>query len=207
MLHRVPHVLARLAGHGLIAVPRPLFRLDRVDGAPETTLRVADARGDEIVDLAAVARGERASDRIDVHLGPRGPFRIETRVFTCTWPPGFALSHDPYGGAPFLLIGPRDAMIWIAGPLARAKVEPIERLADPSQTIRAVAEATDASRMDLDYEHEGERWWQRRYVIAFGAAPAAEALALSAQARLADEPVACAAIDAIERSLAAYRPD
>jgi hypothetical protein len=204
----VPHVFARLSGHGIVVVPRPHFRIDRVAGAPDGTLRIADASGEEIVDLLLVARGERSCAKADVHRGPRtGAFRIETGITTCAWPRDFALSHDPDDISPFLLLGPREAMVWIAGPIARAKVEPIEKLVEGSQSVRAVAEAQGASRIDVDYDHDGERWWQRRYVIAWGDPSSETALVISGQARAEDEAQTSAAVDEIERTLAPYRPD
>lgn len=204
----MPLVFARLSGHGLLVAPRPHYRIDRVAGAPDTTLRIADASGEEIVDLPLVARGERTCAKADVHRGPRtGPFRIETGISTCAWPRDFALSHDPDEISPFLLLGPREAMIWIAGPLAREKVTPIEKLVEGSQSVRAVAEAKGASRIDVDYDHDGERWWQRRYVVAFGDPEHDTALVITGQARAEDEAVTSAAVDEIERTLTPYRPD
>jgi hypothetical protein len=204
------HVFARLSGFGLVVTPHPRYRLERVAGSPETVLRVAttaaeSADASDVVDLSAVARGEASSERIDVAPGRPGPgWRVETGVFTCAWPDGFALSHDPDGLSPFLLLGERDAMIWVSGPVTEERVRPIEKLAAPGQTIRAVAGAEGAERIDVEYEAEAEAWWQRRYAIAWGEG---RALVLTAQARRADEAPVRDAIDLIERSLSPYQPD
>ncbi len=106
------HVLARLSGLGLVVTPHPRYRIDRVDGAAETMLRVARGSTSGIVDVAAIARGESESELPDVTPGPNAAgWRIETSVLTCAWPQGFALAHDPDGISPFLLLGPRDAML------------------------------------------------------------------------------------------------
>lgn len=190
------HVLARLTGFGLVVVPKEPYRIDRVTDAPETTLRVW--HGDETA-VADVSR-ESSTELVEVvRGGPMTEWRIETGVMSCAWPHGFALSSDPDGLSPFILFGPEDAMIWIAGPIEPAKATPIERLATDDQVIRAVAEAGDNARIDVDYEHDGERWWQRRYVIAWGED---RALVLSGQSRVAQEEITRAALDLVEGSIA-----
>lgn len=194
------HVLARLQGFGAIVLPDVPYRIERVADAPETTLRITSGETTEIVDVRDAVRGDVKTGVANVTGGDeRGEWRIETSVFACAWPRHFALSSDPDEISPFLLFGPNDAMIWVAGPVDRAKATPIEKLATEDQTIRAVAEAGDNARIDVDYEHDDETWWQRRYVLAWGDA---HVLVVTAQARAADEEPVRLAVDAVEASIA-----
>lgn len=195
--------LARLVGHGAIVLPKPGHRIDR-DRGLEGVLHVTTEAGRESVDVAAVLRGDASTAALEIAPGPRGEWRVVTDAYTCPWPPAWSFADDPDGISPFLFLGARDALIWIAGPLPRAKVTPIEKLAAEGQTIRAVAEAGDNARIDLDYEVDGEPWWQRRYALAFGDDAA---VVVSGQARRADEDAVRAAIDDVADRLAPYRPD
>jgi hypothetical protein len=190
------HVLARLQGFGVIVLPKAPYRIARSLEGPETELRIIHGDGSEVVD---VTEGEHATELADISPGDaRERWRIETTVATCAWPPGFDLSSDPDGLSPFLLLGPGDAMVWLSGPVPREKAQPIEKLATPDQKVRAVAEAEGRERIDVDYEVEGEAWWQRRYVIPWGEA---KALVISGQARAETEELTALAVDLIERSL------
>lgn len=201
MLH-VVDAQARLQGFGAIVVPKAPYRLERVEDAPDTTLRILREDRSEVVDVRELARGEATTDLADVSEGdPRQSWRIETGVVTCAWPQGFALSWDPDELSPFLLLGPDDAMIWLAGPVDQAKTTPIEKLVVEGQTVRAVAEAGANERIDVDYVIDGERWWQRKYVIAWDEG---QALVITAQARVEVEELTAAAVDAIEASLAPH---
>lgn len=190
----------RLVGFGVVVVPRAPYRIDRMAGAAETTLQVAGSRGDQVVDVRELLGDARDAGPATVVPGRdfREEWRIQTEVSTCAWPAGFGLASDPDGISRFLLLGPSEAMIWIAGPVSPDTAFPIEKLATPDQTIRAVAEATGASRMDVEYLHDDERWWQRRYVVEWGEDGV---VVLTGQARLADEEVTRMAVDTVERTL------
>jgi len=161
-------------------VPKPPFRLQRgVTPEPSANLEVIPSPG--------------ASE-----------WRIDLGAYSFAWPEGFELTDDPGELSPFLLAGPRGALIWVAGPLARDQVMPIEKLVDEDQRVRAVADAGDGARIDIDYVVDAEPWWQRRYVRFVPAEPGGpdRALVLSAQARAADEDAVREAIDLVERTLA-----
>lgn len=191
----------RLSGHGVVVIVHAPFRVERTGVA--TALRVVGEKGEELVDVAAVARGEAKSRLVDVlDGGPQTAFRVETDHASCAWPEGWALASDPDELSPFLLMGARDAMIWLAGPVARDKALPIEKLADEGQRVRAVADRGGDARIDLDYVEAGEPWWQRRYVVRFDDS---RVLVLTAQCRATDEETVRPAIDAVEVSLVPHR--
>lgn len=195
------HLLARLTGLGAVVLPKPGHRIDR---DPESVLHVTTERGRVEVDVHAVLRGDASTDALEILPGRSGAWRVETRAYTCPWPRGFSFADDPDAVSPFLFVGPNDALIWIAGPLAREKVTPVERLKAEGQTIRAVADAGENARIDLDYVEDGEPWWQRRYALAFGEDAA---IVVSGQARRAHEDVVRPVIDEIASAIAPYRPD
>lgn len=198
---------ARLTGFGVsVRVDAP-FRIERIADAPETVLRVWRA-GSASADVDVLA----GSELVEIVPGSaRGAWAIETADYVCTWPHGLALSSDPDGASPFLLVGPDESLVWVSGPLARERAWPIESLADETQKVRAVAETESGedARIDIDYVIEGEviegeLWWQRRYVRAWGEG---RVLVVSAQARAAHEDVMRAAVDLVDASLApAERP-
>lgn len=202
---RSMHTPARLQGHGVIVVPRAPYRVERVPEASETMLRIGSGEESAMLDVRDVLRGTVATDLADVTAGAtRREWRIETSVGSCVWPRGFALSSDPDERSPFLLLGPNDAMVWIAGPVERGKAIPIERLVTEDQVIRAVAEAGDDARIDVDYSYDGEPWWQRRYVLAWNEE---HVVVLTGQARSTEEAETCAAVDAIEASISPPLPE
>ena len=130
------HVLARLSGHGVVVLPHPSYRLQRVAGGPETTLRVSRGEATGVVDVLAALQTKSAL--VDVSEGGgEGPWRIETGIFTCPWPRGFDLTGDD--ASPFLLWGPGDALIWVDGPVPEERTTPLDKLVGPGQRIRATS--------------------------------------------------------------------
>jgi len=198
-LAAVAHVWTRLAGHGSVVVPHAGYRIERVADAAEMTLRIARGAESRAIDLTAPI-DEAAAALADVSVGSaRGAWRIETDLFRCAWPHGFALVDDPDGVSRFLLVGPNDSMLWISGPLAAARATPIEKLVDDGQTVRAVAQREADARIDLDYTFDDEAWWQRRYAIVWSPS---SVLVVTAQARRADEELVRAAVDLVAGSIA-----
>lgn len=182
-----------------MVLPHAGFRIERVADAAETTLKVWSGAATGVIDVTAPA-DELASALADISLGGgSGQWRIETSVLSCIWPHGLAIVEDPDGVSPFLLIGDNDAMFWISGPLASERATPIENLVDDGQTVRAVAQAGEDARIDLDYVIDDEAWWQRRYALVWSPG---KVLVVTAQARLADEVLARAAVDAVAQSIA-----
>lgn len=197
------HTPARLAGHGALVVPRLGYQLERVDGAPESSLRVTCGEESAVLDVRAADAD--ASPLAVVAPGPPTlAWRILTDTYSCAWPLGFVLADDPDGLSSFLLAGERGALMWVSGPMSRERALPIENLADEDQRVRAIADEGENVRIDLDYVHEGEPWWQRRYVLRWGAD---EVLVLTAQAMALDEDVVRAAIDELAQTIAPALPN
>ncbi len=197
------HVLARLQGFGATVLPKAPYRFERVPDGPPSRLRILHGEQADVVDIAEALPGP-VTELADIDRGdPAERWHIETSICSCAWPEGFALQSDPEY-PPFLLIGPEGAMIWLAGPLDRARTTPIEKLATSDQTVRAVGQADGRERIDLEYTFEGERWWQRRYVIPWGEG---RAIVISAQARSTTELLTAAAIDLVEATLAPTERD
>lgn len=189
---------ARIVGHGVVVVPRAGYQLERVADASESTLRVIYGENRKLLDVAAPDAAESAF--AEVAPGPQmRAWRIETDTFTCAWPRGFTLADDPDALSAFVLAGTNGSLIWVSGPMPRERATPIEGLADEGQNIRAIADEGENVRIDLDYVFEGEPWWQRRYVLAWGAETV---LVLSAQAKALDEDVVAAGIDELAQSIA-----
>lgn len=180
-------------------LPKPPYRIERVD--EPTRLRIQHGDQSAVIDVSEPTKGS-ATELADIEPGDGGErWYVETTVCSCAWPEGFALASDPEG-SPFLLHGPEEAMIWLAGPLDRSRTTPIEKLATSDQTIRAVGEADGRERIDLEYTFEGERWWQRRYVVPWGED---QAIVITGQARSTTELLTSAAVDLVEASLAPAR--
>ena len=170
------------APHGIL-VPKPPFRLQR-GVVPEGVETIATPG-----DRGSAAGGTRLD----------GTWRIDLGSYSFEWPEGFELTEDPDEISPFLLQGVRDSLLWIAGPLPREKVLPVEKLVEDEQRIRAIADSGDDVRVDIDYVVDAEPWWQRRYVRLIPGGGGA--LVLSAQARAGDEDAVRAAIELVDRSL------
>jgi hypothetical protein len=194
-----PHAPAHLAGHGALVVPRAGYQLERVEGGPDSALRVTNGSERGLLDVRAPER--ETNPLAEVLLGPpTHAWRIETRAFVCAWPRGFVLADDPDGLSPFLLAGPRDSLVWVSGPMPRERALPIEQLVDEGQRVRAIADAPDSTRLDVDYVVEGEPWWQRRTVLRWDDDTV---MVVSAQARMSDEESVCAAVDEVAETLTA----
>lgn len=187
------HVLARLQGFGVLVLSKAPYRIGRVPDAPETRLRIAHGERSEEVDVSEPREG--LTELADVTRGDSAErWRIETTVLTCAWPAGFDLASDPEERSPFLLLGPNDAMVWLSGPVDREQTQPIESLAVSGQTIRAVAQSDDRERIDVDYTIDGDRWWQRRYVVPW---TETQDVVVTGQARPATEELTALATDLV----------
>jgi len=186
------HVFARITGFGLIVVPVWPSRVDLVTTDP-AALRISAASGiDGQPRLAAVVRGgetavadlgegvESLAQLAEVTRGPDSrEWRIETPVYSIGWPEGFAVEPPAdTGGSLFDLHGADGMLIWLQGPFDRRDLPPVNELAAPGQQLTGVHSGTDLEAVELAYEHDGEDWNQRHYLIPF----AEQVLVVTAQA-------------------------
>ena len=197
-----PRSRARIAGHGLLIAPHEGYQLERLDVGSESALRLTYGNESHVF---AAALDSPESPLAEVAPGPAMRlWRIETDTFGCSWPRGFTLADDPDGLSAFVLSAASGALLWVSGPMPRERTFPVEKLADEGQHIRAIADEGENVRIDLDYVFEGEPWWQRRYVLVWGAETV---LVLSAQAKALDEETASAALDELVQSIAPFHPN
>ena len=173
------HVLARVSGFGWTVVPHYPFRFQRV-GGDERALHV-ERRGS--TPTAATLYFEATPPRVELGLGARsiddvcdltpsdvrGDFKVETTVFTIGWPAEFDLvSTDPGGPSVFDFASDDGGLLYVQGPLARARVPKLEAMCAPGQ--RVVDRGTHATGewVELAYEHDGRAHWQRHTTVAWG---------------------------------------
>jgi hypothetical protein len=154
------HVLARLAGYGLVLVPHWPYTFERPDAGSDAVVATnwrPDGAARALVDPSDA---HTVPGIVDVEPGPDHAYWvIETTGFKAVWPDGFSIESTV---DPFCLVGGHDASIAVQGPAY---------IADPDVMI--AARQTVAARrtmgpgvhiLDLAYEHEGEPWWQSVYL-------------------------------------------
>ncbi len=107
-------------------------------------------------------------------------WRIETAVYSVGWPAGGFAVEPPadVGGSLFDLHGPDGTLIWLQGPFDRRDLPAVDELAAPGQQLTGVHSGDDLEAVELAYEHDGEDWNQRHYLIPF----ASQVLVVTAQA-------------------------
>lgn len=173
------HVLARVTGFGLAVVPVWPYRVElvpddpaallviRTDGETRRSVVLRGGRekpvadlGDDVVSMDEVAEVMRGPDANE--------WRVETSVYSVVLPAGFALEPPADDGpSMFDLHGPGGALIWVQGPFDRASLPDVEALAAPGQTLAGVASQDGVEAVELAYDHDGEPWNQRHYVVPF----------------------------------------
>lgn len=200
------HVYARLSGYGLVLVPYAPYSFTLLaDGrsvavthaAPEGTrsARITPGKASPTLHLEP---GTSSLDEV-VTLSAEGQpahWRIETQVFTCDWPRGFAL-HSAESG-PFDLLGPDESLIYLQGPYPPARVPPMNKLVIPGQTLVGQGEGPGFRWVEVAYTHEGRRWHKR---YAFAAWVQDHVLVVTGQALERNAVSTAAATDALAASL------
>jgi hypothetical protein len=159
------HVLARLAGHGLVLMPHWPYAFERDGDAVRVTRWTAAGPAQVLIRPGRLADG---GDVVDVSGGPReAHWSIETTTFRVRWPDHFRLeSSDEGDGTPFYLHGPRDAAVFPQGPVPAEQIAGPDALVTAGQTVLARRRAFDA--IELGYQHDGESWWQGHWKVPFG---------------------------------------
>ncbi|MCI0574280.1 MAG: hypothetical protein L0Y66_26410 [Myxococcaceae bacterium] len=113
--------------------------------------------------------------------GPDTPhWTLETSLFRCRWPEGLVLASTEEGApAPFELLGPQGAVLFLQGPLGREQLPALEEMVSPGQQVLGTGTLGEAPYVDVAYTHEGRAWRQRHVVLALGGT---HVLVLTAQA-------------------------
>ncbi len=204
------HVYARLAGFGLIVVPRAPFEIRQAaESAGQLRVEYRPGNGKPmVVQLIPGEDGYQSKlcentqslfDVVDVKAGPAiNQWRIETTVFTCCWPGGFALcSNRPGDPGPFDLIGQRGEMIWIQQP---RRIPDVADLCAENQAVINIERGDAWDAIDLQYDHDEQSWRQRHIVVSLQ--DRRIAVTMQSPAEFADE--ATAAANKLAASLTAY---
>ena len=170
------HVYARLAGFRLTVIPDAPFQIKRVDTAsnaidveylaPGGTLfaRVIPQDGGYISKIGQYTQS--LYDVLDIDVGPDiDEWRLETTVFTCDWPHGYAVCSNnfPNDPGPFDLLGPNNEMIYIQSP---CKMPALEAMRTPNQKITHIERRGEFGWIEMEYTHGGEPWCQRHEIVA-----------------------------------------
>jgi len=169
------HVYARIAGFGLVVMPRAPFRARHADD-PAMAIDVEhDSPQGRLFARVIPDNGgyqskidqhtESLNDVLDVEAGPDAhDWRIETSVFTCCWPRGYLLCSNnfPEDPGPFDLVGIHNELIYIQKPKTMPDVE---TMCGPNQKILNVQRHAESEWIELEYEHEGTPWRQRHEVV------------------------------------------
>jgi hypothetical protein len=208
-----PHVYARLSGFGWTLLPLAPFWFERVPGRPRSVLarhespagpRQATVSLDGVRPAAELVPGTTdLAEVLDLLEGPGlDRWRVETTVFTCLWPEGFALASASSPGPPFDLHGPGESLVFVQGPLAVARLPPLAGVA--GQTVRRQGRSSLGDWVELEYQHGGLPWRQTHRVVEDGQG---YALVVSAQSPEAWAGLTDAAAEEVASSLAPYRGD
>jgi hypothetical protein len=202
-----PHVYARLSGYGLVLIPFAPYRFEALPDGRSLTVTHASPQGTRsaritpgpVAPTVHLEPGTASLDEVVTlsNDGQAGPWRIETRVFTCAWPAGFALASAPDDG-PFDLYGPDGSLIYFQGPYPPERVPPTRGLVAPGQTLAGEGEGSGFHWVEVSYPHEG-RTWLKRY--AFVPLTPEQVLVVTTQAPEQGAARATAAADELAASL------
>lgn len=105
-------------------------------------------------------------DVLDIDVGPDiDAWRLETTVFTCVWPHGYAVCSNnfPDDPGPFDLRGPNNELIYIQSP---RELPALEAMRTPTQKITHIERRGESGWIELEYTHDGAPWCQRHEIVA-----------------------------------------
>jgi hypothetical protein len=176
----VGHVLARLAGFGMVLVPHWPYSFERDHDAVRVTRWTPSGPWHAVLRPGEEAGG---GEVVDVADGPDVPYwLIETSAFRARWPLGFTCESpsEAADGTPFYLQGPGQSSIFPQGPVPRARLEDPGALVAADQTVlQRRATGDGVAVVELGYRHDGEQWWQAHWTIPY---PGDQFVVLTAQA-------------------------
>lgn len=204
------HVFARVAGFKLTIIPRAPYRLRYAEASPNAIdvehfspggRRFARLIPDNGGYQSQVDQQTRSLfDVLDVEPGPDlNQWQIETTVYTCDWPRGYALGSTRYpeDPAPFDLIGSHRELIYIQHP---RRLPDVAQMVAPNQVVVAIERTPDRESIDLEYEHDGIPWRQRHEVVSI----ADDRFVVTMQSPLPFAEDATRAAQQVARSLVRY---
>lgn len=205
------HVFARVAGFNLTVVPHAPYRMRYADAASiAIDVEYLSPNGQLFARLIPDRGGYKSKldqdtksllDVLDVEAGPDlNEWRIETTVFTCCWPRGYAVCSTsfPKDPAPFDFVGGNGELIYVQHP---RHLPDVGEMAAPDQTVIKVARTADSQWVDLEYDHNGIRWRKRHEVVIL--LDRRVAVTMQSPAQFAGDAVTAA--QQVARSLAPYR--
>lgn len=164
------HVYTRLNGFGATVLPTSPYEARRVFNSDELELTCFTSAGAAraAIQVHGGVRADPPAMAEVARSGYTGEWRLETRLFSCQWPRGFALLANPGPRAPskFDLLGQDGALIYVQGPF------PLERilargLVAPGQRVLEEGEREGRSFVEVGYQVEGRDWIQQHILIPF----------------------------------------
>jgi len=163
------HLFVRLVGFGAIVLPYPPFRVTRAtsDGR---RVRIETPAGDAVLDFPGHTPTAIANI-VDVLAGSsEDDWRLETSVYSCPWPQGFAITSTSDAASParFDLVGAGDSLIYVQGPFAASRRPRLTDLAAPGQTVRSSGRLDRQEWIRLAYRQEEVAWEQAHVLVQLG---------------------------------------
>jgi hypothetical protein len=167
MLPGVGHVLARLAGYGMVLTPHWPYRFERHPSEPGTVRAVHGTDDGPLWQVVRPGEPVEPHEAVDVTDGPEHAYwEIQTSVLNLRWPEGYFV-QSPLAAAdrtPFYLHGPGEATIFPQGPVPRDRYADPAALVAPGQSLLHAGDGT----VELGYDHDGEPWWQAHRLLPYG---------------------------------------
>jgi|688.fasta_scaffold266391_3 hypothetical protein len=199
------HVYTRVAGFRLTVIPRAPFRIQRDDAALNAIDVEYQAPGGPLFARLVPKDGGYTSkidqstrslyDVLDIENGPDlDDWRLETSVFTCAWPHGYAVCSNnfPNDPGPFDLIGPNNEMIYIQTP---RQLPALKEMRAPNQKVKHIEHRGESGWIELEYTNDGEPWCQRHEIAALSN----RRMVVTMQAPIRfSEPAAIAAVEIVK---------
>lgn len=173
----------RLAGHGVAALPRAPFTLERhggrggdavvvthrpAAGLPLRLVLVPDAAGCRVEPGAGLAAAGLVAE-----VGP-GPdaasWRIEAAGISMAWPEGFSVQSSPAPDRPpgFDLVAPGGLLLFAQGPLPGGASPSGLQLTGPGQRLDREGRDGDLSWVELSFHQELVPWRAWHGVVPLG---------------------------------------
>ena len=200
----MPHVLVRLAGHGVTITPAALPMLIRRDAASS----IVQITVGDVVRTVALAHwhkdGPEAQHLADFATGPAHNWRIQTSVYECDWPLGYSLHVGSEAASPpFDLLGAASEALFVQGPFSHQRVSEIEVFVGAGQSERSRGKRGEHNWILVDYTHAGEPWVQHHITLPLGS----RSLVVSGQAPRSRELEVLRDANAVAQSIrATHKP-